>query len=394
MKKIFTLLAAVFMTAAISGQSPDKMSYQAVIRDVSGNLVTEQEIGMQISILQGSPNGASVYIETQTPTTNTNGLVGIEIGGDDAIVLIGSFSNIDWSDGPYFIKTETDPSGGTDYTITGTSQLLSMPYAFHARTAETILEPIVESDPLFEASPSAGIEASDIANWDEAHLWGDHAEEGYLTEETQDLAEVLSLGNDADGNQIQNLADPTDAQDAATKAYVDGSVPIKYEIGDFAHGGVVFYVEPGGTRGLVAAIEDWNGGATIKWSGGSTSYNTMARGDEVYAGKMNTAIIISVHSAKDDFDDHAALVCANYKGGDFGNWYLPSEEELNQMWINKSIIDATAIANGGSAFASAAYWSSTEGGDWSARGRHFGSPGGAILASKAFTGRVRAARAF
>ena len=134
MKKTLTLFAAVLMTAVISAQAPDRMSYQAVIRDASGNLITEQEIGMKISIIHDSVLGASVYIETQSPVTNENGLVTIAIG--DGVAVQGNFSGIDWADGPYFIKTETDPSGGTTYTITGTSQMLSVPYALHARTTD------------------------------------------------------------------------------------------------------------------------------------------------------------------------------------------------------------------------------------------------------------------
>ena len=111
-------------------QAPNKMSYQAVIRDNSNALVTSQIVGMQISILQGSANGTAVYAENQTPTTNANGLASIEIGG--GTVVSGNFTTIDWANGPYFIKTETDPAGGTNYTITGTSQLLSVPYAMYA----------------------------------------------------------------------------------------------------------------------------------------------------------------------------------------------------------------------------------------------------------------------
>ncbi|MFN5627818.1 MAG: hypothetical protein ACK48W_00905, partial [Bacteroidota bacterium] len=97
------------------------MSYQAVIRDNSNALVTNQVVGMQISILQGSANGTAVYTETQTPTTNTNGLASIEIGSGN--LVSGNFATINWANGPYFIKTETDPTGSTNYTITGTSQL-------------------------------------------------------------------------------------------------------------------------------------------------------------------------------------------------------------------------------------------------------------------------------
>jgi hypothetical protein len=135
MKKIITICAAILLTASVFAQAPQKMSYQAVIRDNSNALVTSQIVGMQISILQGSANGTAVYSETQIPTTNTNGLVSIEIGG--GTVVLGSFSTIDWANGPYFIKTETDPAGGTTYTITGTSQLLSVPYALYAANAGT-----------------------------------------------------------------------------------------------------------------------------------------------------------------------------------------------------------------------------------------------------------------
>jgi hypothetical protein len=109
------------------------MSYQAVIRDNGNKLLSNTAVGMRISILQYSATGSTVYVETQKPTTNFNGLAGIEIGS--GTVVSGSFATIDWSKGPYFIKTETDPNGGTNYTITGTSQLLSVPYALYAKNA-------------------------------------------------------------------------------------------------------------------------------------------------------------------------------------------------------------------------------------------------------------------
>ena len=137
MKKLYTLLTAVVITASAFAQAPDKMSYQAVIRDASNALVTSQAVGMKISILQGGATGTTVYIETQTPTTNINGLVSVEIGS--GTVVSGAFNTIDWSNGPYFIKTETDPIGGTTYTITGTSQLMSVPYALHANTADSLV---------------------------------------------------------------------------------------------------------------------------------------------------------------------------------------------------------------------------------------------------------------
>jgi hypothetical protein len=133
MKK--TLLALTFwlVTNFLFAQAPQKMSYQAVMRDATNTLVANQTVGMQVSILQGSTTGAAVFVETHSAVTNTNGLVSIEIGG--GAVTAGSLSAIDWSNGPFFIKTETDPTGGTNYTITGITQLLSVPYAMYAATS-------------------------------------------------------------------------------------------------------------------------------------------------------------------------------------------------------------------------------------------------------------------
>jgi len=181
MKRIFTILSAVLLTASVFAQTPNKMSYQAVVRDLSNNLVTNQAVGMKISILQGSISGASVYEEifNPNPTTNANGLVTVEIGG--GVPLSGNFTTIDWSAGSYFIKTETDPSGGTNYTITGVSQLLSVPYALHSKTAEAVTGGITETDPIFVASPANGIVTGDISNWNNSFSWGNHATAGYLT---------------------------------------------------------------------------------------------------------------------------------------------------------------------------------------------------------------------
>lgn len=164
MKKIITICAAIFMTASVFAQSPNKMSYQAVIRNSSNALVTSSAVGMRISILQTTPSGTAVYIETQTPTTNANGLVSIEIGG--GTVVAGNFANINWANGPYFVKTETDPAGGTSYSITGTSQLLSVPYALHAKNTDSW---IVNADTTYSlkkvligASSSSGYGSSII----------------------------------------------------------------------------------------------------------------------------------------------------------------------------------------------------------------------------------------
>jgi uncharacterized protein (TIGR02145 family) len=130
MKKLFTLLSGVLLSASLWAQAPQKMSYQSVVRGVNNALVVEKSVGIRVSILQGSETGSAVYNETHTPTTNANGLASVSIGaGKNAT---SDFSKIDWSKGPYFVKTETDVAGGTNYQLTAVSELMSVPYSLHA----------------------------------------------------------------------------------------------------------------------------------------------------------------------------------------------------------------------------------------------------------------------
>lgn len=123
----------LLITLSVFAQAPQKMSYQAVIRNNSNALLTSTQLGMQISVLQGSSTGTPVYVETQTPSSNSNGLVSLEIGM--GTVVKGTFAGINWANGPYFIKTETDITGGTTYAIAGTNELMSVPYALFSANA-------------------------------------------------------------------------------------------------------------------------------------------------------------------------------------------------------------------------------------------------------------------
>ena len=129
------MMLSMGITQKSQAQSPEKMSYQAVIRDGSDNLITSSNVGMRIQILQGGEFGAAVYVETHTPATNANGLVSIEIGAGN--VVNGDLTTIDWGNDSYYIKNEIDPTGGTNYTITGTSELLSVPYSLYAANASS-----------------------------------------------------------------------------------------------------------------------------------------------------------------------------------------------------------------------------------------------------------------
>jgi len=113
-------LAHFLINSSIFAQAPQKMSYQAIIRKSNDSLLVLSQVGMRISLVQGSPSGTVVFSETQTATTNANGLVSLQIGMGTAVS--GTFSGIDWAAGPYYVKTETDLNGGANYTIISSNE--------------------------------------------------------------------------------------------------------------------------------------------------------------------------------------------------------------------------------------------------------------------------------
>ena len=145
MKNLYTHIICMFAASATLAQAPQSFTYQVVIRDVANNLLPSTTVGMQISILQGSETGTAVFVETQTPGTDVNAIASIVVG--NGTVVSGTFATIDWSAGIYFIKTETDPAGGTSYTVTQTEQLASVPYAFMAASSAVGPGPKGETGP-------------------------------------------------------------------------------------------------------------------------------------------------------------------------------------------------------------------------------------------------------
>ena len=137
MKKILlSLVAAATLSLSSFGQAPEGFKYQAVVRDAGNTILNNQTVGLRMTIQQGSIGGTTVYAETFATTSNAYGLVNLEIG--NGTVVSGTFANIDWSAGPYFMETAVDVSGGTNYSVMGTSQLMSVPYALYAKTSGNI----------------------------------------------------------------------------------------------------------------------------------------------------------------------------------------------------------------------------------------------------------------
>ncbi|MDY8134563.1 hypothetical protein [Aquimarina sp. 2201CG5-10] len=123
MKKILIIICLLISTISLYAQAPEKFSYQAIIRNASNELVINSNVSIQLSIMEGSVTGTTVYSETHSSTTNFAGGVSVLVGSGS--VISGSLNTIDWGSNTYYIKTETDPTGGTNYDIVGTAQLLS-----------------------------------------------------------------------------------------------------------------------------------------------------------------------------------------------------------------------------------------------------------------------------
>ncbi|MFK7787022.1 MAG: hypothetical protein AB8B56_18015 [Crocinitomicaceae bacterium] len=133
MKKYLLICMAFFSINAMA-QAPEGINYQAVVRDLAGATITNAPVGLKLALLQSSATGTVVYEESFSTFSNDFGLVNVVLG--QGTVINGSFANIDWSSGPYFIEVAADITGGTSYAVLGTQELMSVPYALYAKSAE------------------------------------------------------------------------------------------------------------------------------------------------------------------------------------------------------------------------------------------------------------------
>jgi len=181
MKKFYIFLClAVASLTQLQAQTPQGFNYQATVRNTTGELIINSNVHFKFNVIQGAQTTVPVFTETHYVPTDDLGQVTLIIG--EGTANTGVFSEIEWSLGSYFLGIELSIDGPNDYVAMGTTQLLSVPYALYA------------------------------------------ANSGNATPTTPDLDSVLAENNSANSQQIKNLQDPTEAQDAATKAYIDALI--------------------------------------------------------------------------------------------------------------------------------------------------------------------------
>ena len=430
-KLILSLVAIATISLSSFGQAPEGFKYQAVVRDAGNTILNNQAVGMQIEILQGGISGTPVYTESFTPTTNTYGLVNLEIGTG---TTSDDFTIIDWANDTYFIRTSIDVTGGSSYSVMGTSQLMSVPYALYAKTSGNGAGPIGPQGPagadgidgaIGATGPQgpAGNDGAVGATGPQGPAGNDGAVGATGATGPQGPAgadgtngtngvdglsayEVwLGLGNvGTEADFINSLTGPqgpagndgatgpqgpqgiqgpagndgavgatgpqgpagADGQGGVTTAGTNvtitgtGTVGDPYvvnaasgtcglSIGDTYAGGIIFFLDGSGCHGLVAKATDEPG--TYQWS--STYFNTWAFASGIYGGAQNTkkSIARAVASAS---TCPAASVCDNLTSGGYTDWYLPSKDELDMMYVNLHMQGLGGFA------INRYYWSSTE----------------------------------
>ncbi len=134
MKKLY-IAFSLFLASLAYSQVPQAFSYQTIAFNSAGAPIANGNVNLRISILDNSATGTVLYTETHTKTTNSKGLVNLNIGQGTAIT--GNFGGINWGTNPKFVKVEMDPAGGSNYTNVGVNQLMSVPYSQVSKTVVT-----------------------------------------------------------------------------------------------------------------------------------------------------------------------------------------------------------------------------------------------------------------
>ena len=427
---LFTFCFLLFTIVVKAQIPPAAFNYSAVARNAQNNPIANTTIGIQITILKTSPTGASQYSENHFVNTDQFGLFNLVIGA--GALQSGSMSTIDWSNDNYYLKVGMDATGGTNFLTMGTTQLLSVPYALYAKSAGTTQYQTLSlsNDTIFLTN--GGFVKLPAGTGGTGNLVLPTITTNAVTGITSNSATFGGAISNAIGNQIMERGivystspNPTIQSNkivigngigafdtitdlrynyahllkSNTTYYVRAYAVTENNISAYGNevsfttlsvgqtgpgGGIVFFNKGnanGGWQYLESAASDQSTG--IQWG----CVGTVIPGTQltVGSGEANTSLIV----AGCNDASFAAKLCDNLSLGGQTDWFLPSVDELNLMYINLH------LNNQGSFNTSASYWSSTESNSSFAWLFYFGSglasSGGS---SKSYTFYVRAVRAF
>ncbi len=300
MKNILTLICLLFLAVGGFSQAPNLFKYQAVARNTAGDILPNQSVGFEISILQNSSGGTSVYTETHAVTTNEHGLVNLSIGG--GAVSSGDFTTIDWGGAVYFLQIKMDAAGGTAYVLMGSSQLLSVPYALNAKTVasidwtdiDNVPADIADGDDDSDILAGLACSANEMAVYDGSN-WncqaipnstaGQGATDAYGTAQLVLTAAVTSYT--LIPGLTQTITVPANSKvvvstNGGVQAVGTGNNHAIADIAIFVDGGLVGSggqqrVIAANTTGLGNMLDNWSFGKSYDLSAGSHTISVMAK---------------------------------------------------------------------------------------------------------------------
>jgi len=300
MKRIITLFCLLFLAVGGFSQAPNLFKYQAVARNTSGDILPNQSVGFEISILQNSSGGTSVYTETHAVTTNEHGLVNLSIGG--GAVASGDFTTIDWGGAVYFLQIKMDAAGGTAYVLMGSSQLLSVPYALNAKTVASIDWTDIDNVPadLLDGDDNTDVLAGLSCGTNEITVYngsswvcqaipnstaGQGATDAYGTAQLQILATTTTYT--LVPGLTQTISVPANAKvvvstNGGVQAVGTGNNHAVVDFAIYVDGGLVGSggqqrVIAANTTGLGNMLDNWSFGKSYDLSAGSHTISVMAK---------------------------------------------------------------------------------------------------------------------
>ena len=257
MKKFIAIFAFLSLATGTFSQAPDGINYQAVIRDNAGAVLTNSPVGMKIAIRQTTATGTVVYEESFAPTTSAYGLVNIVVG--QGTVISGIFASIDWASGPYFVEVAADETGGTNYSLLGTQQLMSVPYALYANTAENVTNDQVDDA---DADPTNELQDISLSGTDLSITNGSTVDLSVLQDGTgtddQNISgsglagTTLTIGIENGTNETVNLSSLVDDADADPTN--------EYNMGAILTGTTLDIIDAGGVESVdLSSLQDGTG---------------------------------------------------------------------------------------------------------------------------------------